>query len=671
MTRPSRAVFLSYASQDGGAAQRISEALRDGGVEVWLDTTELRGGDAWDQKIRRQIRDCALFIPIISETTQSRAEGYFRREWRLAVERTADMSDRIAFLVPVVIDATTDREADVPEAFRNVQWTRLPEGNTPPEFAERVASLLGTVPERAVPARPIPPAHPAGAPQAGPPHTPPGRSGFRAILLAGCAAALLAAALVGWLHFRGAKPQPLAPAGTAAGAAVREQSVAVLPFVNMSSDKEQDYFSDGLSEELIDMLSKVPDLRVPARTSSFYFKGKNETIETMAEQLKVSNLLEGSVRKSGDRLRISAQLIRADNGSHLWSETYDREAKDIFKVQDEIAAAVVEALKLKLAPGRQAETSHRTSSTEAYDEFLLGQQLYNRGEISDLQHSIDAYRRAIALDPGYAGAYAGLAIAESTAADMQGDGAGLERARTAADKAVALAPNESGGYAARAFLRYDFDWDWPGALADTEKAIALNAGDSDAQRRYADLLMTLGRPAESIAAIKKALELDPLSARSWGDRANILIAAHDYDGAYKALVRALEINPDSPYVLNDLGLLQLLQGKFQEALESFKKTRFDPFLLPGTAMAQHSLGRDAESKRTLEEASVKVWKEGAYQLAEAYAWCGDKDRALEWLEHAYRQRDGGLVTVNADPLIAILRGDPRYEAFLRKMKLHE
>jgi TolB-like protein len=667
MTRPSRAVFLSYASQDGGAAQRISEALRDGGVEVWLDTTELRGGDAWDQKIRRQIRDCALFIPIISATTQSRAEGYFRREWRLAVERTADMSERVAFLVPVVIDATSDREADVPEAFRNVQWTRLPDGATPPEFAERVAALLESAPERAAPGRPISPAHPSGAPQAPPPRGRPGRSSSRAALVAGCAAVLLAAAYAGWQHFSGAKSQPV----PAAAVSAREQSVAVLPFVNMSSDKEQDYFSDGLSEELIDMLSKVPDLRVPARTSSFYFKGKNETIEIMAKQLKVSNLLEGSVRKAGDRLRISAQLIRADNGSHLWSETYDREAKDIFKVQDEIAAAVVEALKLKLAPGKPAETSHRTSSTEAYDEFLLGRQLYNRGEINDLQHSIDAYHRAIALDPGYAAAYAGLAIAESTAADMQGDGAGVERARTAADKAVALAPNEAGGYAARAFLRYDFDWDWPGAMADLQKAIELDAGDSDAQRRYSQLLATLDRPTESIAAIKRALELDPLSARTWGDLANLLIAEHDYDGARKALSRALEINADSPYILNDLALLQLVEGKFQDSLESFRKTKFEGFQLPGTAMAEHSLGRDVESKRTLSEAVAKVWKEAAYQLAEAFAWCGDKDRAFEWLERAYRQRDGGLATVNSDPLLASLRGDPRYEAFLRKMKLRQ
>ncbi|HEY0745691.1 MAG TPA: TIR domain-containing protein [Steroidobacteraceae bacterium] len=679
MTEPSRAVFLSYASQDAEAARRICEALRAGGVEVWLDTSDLRGGDSWDQKIRRQIRDCALFVPVISATTQDRAEGYFRREWKMAVERTNDISDRVAFLVPVVIDDTTDRDADVPEAFRNVQWTRLPDAVTPSEFVERIAGLMGTTATKVAPSRPISTAPPK--PTTPPPAKPTTPARPSAALVVTAAAAVLAIGYLGWQQFRASRQSTAATTGAPESAATAtaaltataavEQSVAVLPFVDMSEKKDQEYFSDGLSEELIDMLSKVPDLHVPARTSSFYFKGKNETIETIAKQLKVTNLLEGSVRKAGNRLRITAQLIRADNGFHLWSETYDRDAKDIFKVQDEIAAAVVEALKIKLAPGHQAASSHRTSNTEAYNEYLLGRQFFSQGEPDSLKRSIGAYKRAVALDSSYAAAYAGLAFAESYLADVTGDSPGLERAKVAAETAIALAPTEADGYAARGFLRFDFAWDWPGSRADLEKAVSLDPSDSDARRRYGDLLVSQGQHADGIAAIKKALELDPLSSRTWGDLANSLIVEHDYDGARESLRRALEIAPQSSYILSDVATLQLLEGKPMEALGNFRRSEMDAFRLPGIAMAEHSLGHHVESQRALDETIAKTAMGSAYQIAEAFAWRGDKDKAFEWLERAYRQRDGGLVTINSDPLMTSLRADPRYKVFLRKMNLPE
>ena len=226
------------------------------------------------------------------------------------------------------------------------------------------------------------------------------------------------------------------------------RSVAVLPFADMSENHDQEYFSDGLSEELIELLTQVPNLQVPARTSSFYFKGKSVTIPEIASTLHVSHILEGSVRKSGNTVRVTAQLVRADNGYYLWSETYDRDIQDIFKVQDEIAAAVVTALRGKLAPSPKV-SARRTSNAEAYNQLLLGRQFFNRSNADGLGRAVAAYRQAIALDPGYAAAYAGLADAEDNLADWTGDTAGFKRAEAAADKAIALAPDEADGYSAR------------------------------------------------------------------------------------------------------------------------------------------------------------------------------------------------------------------------------
>ena len=318
MTETSKAVFLSYASQDTEAAHRLARALRAAGVEVWLDTSELRGGDSWDQQIRRQIHDCALFVPIISLNTASRLEGYFRLEWKLAVDRSHLMAAEKPFLLPVVVDATQEDNAHVPDKFREVQWTRLPAGATPAAFVERIQRLLGSAGVH------VEPTHPSGTPLAAyVPLTPLPMASTarskRSPLSIGLIAALAATiAFIGWQHFKISTPTAPAatlittvPNATPSTVATRtEQSIAVLPFLNESSDKEQEYFADGLTETMIDLLSKVPDLHVAARTSSFYFKGKNERLPTIAKELKVANVLEGSVRKSGNRLRITTRVLQ-------------------------------------------------------------------------------------------------------------------------------------------------------------------------------------------------------------------------------------------------------------------------------------------------------------------------------------------------------------------------
>ena len=455
--------------------------------------------------------------------------------------------------------------------------------------------------------------------------------------------------------------------------AVPENSIAVLPFVDMSEKKDQEYFSDGLSEELIDLLTKVPDLRVPARTSSFFFKGKSEDIATIAQKLHVAHVLEGSVRKAANTIRVTAELVRADNGYHLWSETYDRDLKDVFKVQDEIAGAVVSALKVKIDPGREALNSHRTSNAEAHNYYLLGRQFLNRLNLDGGRRAVEAFSKAIALDPNYAAAYAGLAMSEFFVADLTGGMAELERAQAAADKAVTISPGEADGYAARGYIRFEKHWDWAAAQADYAKALALDPADSTVQRRYGQLLGSLGRLPEAIAATRKATELDPLSEPAWQSLDQLLIASGDSAGASEANRRALEIQPESTYALSDLGTLQLLENKAAEALATFRKVDVErvTFRLAGIAIAEHTLGHEKESQQALEELIAKRAQLSAYQIAEAFAWRGENGKAFEWLERAYQQRDGGLTTIKTDPLLASLSDDPRYKALLRKMNLPE
>jgi TolB-like protein/Flp pilus assembly protein TadD/predicted Ser/Thr protein kinase len=452
---------------------------------------------------------------------------------------------------------------------------------------------------------------------------------------------------------------------------IPQNSIAVLPFVNMSSDKEQEYFSDGLTEEMINLLGRVPDLRVPARTSSFYFKGKSETIANMARQLKVAHVLEGSVRKAGKRLRITAQLIRVDNGYHMWSQTYDRDDTDIFAVQDGIAEAVVNALELKLAATIQETGSRGTRNTEGYSQYLRGTQLDQRDSLESLRGAVEAYSRAIQLDPNYAAAYAGRAIAEATLADLAGDTGGIKRAERDANKAIELAPADPTGYSARSYLRTTWVWDWSGAQADIEKALSLGARTRTVLGRHARLLAVLGRLPEAISVQEEAADLDPLSSGAWDNLAYYYASAGDFAAAATALGRALEFEPTSTIGFSYLGMVRLLQGKNQDALEAFRKIDQEGFRLAGIAMAEHSLEHAQASQQALEALIAKHAQEQAYQIAEVCAWRGEKEQAIEWLERAYRQRDGGLSFIKIAPMLVSLHGDRRFTALLLKLQLPE
>jgi TolB-like protein len=450
-------------------------------------------------------------------------------------------------------------------------------------------------------------------------------------------------------------------------------SIAVLPLSDLSAGKNEEYFADGMAEELLNLLAKVPGLHVAARTSSFSFKGKSEDLRAIAEKLNVGHILEGSVRRSGDRLRVTTQLINASDGYHLWSETYDRQLTDVFAVQDDIARAVVAALKLKLLAG-SGTRQRATANGVAYNQYLLGRQFYLRSNLEDYRRAKEAYRKAVDLDPGYAPAWAGLSLAGYWVAE-EADSAttiasGFDRARADAEKAVALGPDIADGYRARGSIRAQVSWDWVGAAADLQHAILLEPENADALSTYAGVVLRpTGRLEEAASDFRKAATLDPLNPRIWGALGLTLLSLGQLEPARAALGRSLEISPSQSFTAFNLALTFLLEKRPAEGLAMAQRSSTEIFRLLGAALAEHDLGHAAESQRLLDQMIAKHAHSDAYQIAEVYAWRGENDSAFVWLERARAQHDGGLLIAKIDSTLRALRGDRRWKPMLAAVHL--
>jgi TolB-like protein/tetratricopeptide (TPR) repeat protein len=460
------------------------------------------------------------------------------------------------------------------------------------------------------------------------------------------------------------------PAPRTAPTPVDDMSIAVLPFVDMSQAKDQEYFSDGLSEELLNQLAQVPNLRVIARTSSFSFKGKEVPVSDIARTLQVGHVLEGSVRKSGNTLRITAQLIRAADSSHLWSQTYDRPLDDVFKVQDEISREVVSALRFKLLPGKQPDNTQRTRDPKAYEQYLLGQDLVRTGGRASVEAALAAYQRAVAIDPTYANAWAQVGNALGSMSDFQDTPAQreakIDESIATATKAIALAPDLPEGYTVRGNLRHRLRWDWKGAQEDLARAIALDPNRATTLRTHSAILSSLGRGDEAVAAARKATELDPVGEDSWTQLGRALAGKHEDAKAREAFERALVLNPQQNWANFLLGNLLLQQGEAELAMSYYARAP-EQFRTTGIAMVEFTRGNEAGSKEALAKMEKDFAIGFAYQIAQAYAWRGEKDQAFEWLERSYDIHDAGLVRLPYDPAVDPLRSDPRFAVLVKKM----
>jgi TolB-like protein/Flp pilus assembly protein TadD len=658
---PTGAVFLSYASQDAEAAARLCNALRAAGIEVWFDQSELRGGDAWDQSIRKQIKTCALFVPVVSQHTHERAEGYFRLEWKLAVDRCYLMSADKPFLVPVVIDNTPDDDERVPEKFREVQWTRLPQGETPRDFATRIGQLLSGESGHSLMM-----AQPRAVVSARPSRS--WRWLALLVVLAGVAAYLLVQKP--WIAKPALPARQTASAETPVAFTPPPHSIAVLPFVNMSGDPSQEYFSDGLTEELLNSLSHINELQVAARTSSFSFQGAHPDIGTVAHKLNVASVLEGSVRRSGHTIRVTAQLNNGVTGFHLWSQTYDRDLGDVLKLQTEIATAVANSLKVTLLGDLGAKIElGGTRNPAALDAYLRASKAFLAYERqADLQAAIAGYSDAIRLDPAYALALAHRSVTLAAYARNYATGLAIHetytKALTDAHKAIALTPELAEAHYALAKVLED-SLEFTRASQEYQRAVALAPGNALLLGDYGVFVADIGQTEAGLAAARHALVLDPLSSDAHISVGAALMAARRYPEAIVAFTDAKGLG-GSGFANAWLSFAYYASGDFQSARTACESAddSNQPICF---ALVYEKLGRHADARQALSRLQAESGDAAAVFYAMIYAQWGDTARALDWLETAMRHRDPYLIRVRQNHNFDQLRNEPRFQAIEREL----
>ncbi len=678
MSEPTKAVFLSYAREDTDAARRIADALRSQGLEVWFDQNELRGGDTWDAKIRQQINDCTLFLPIVSAHTQERSKGYFRLEWKLAVEQTHLMLEGVPFLAPIVIDDTPESGAAVPAEFMKVQWTHLPGALPTPQFVGQVKRLLeGNTLEAGRP-RPAERGGGAASPVSAKRRSPLALAAAALVVVA-IAVALISSKKSERPSAAPAQPvtatprptsQPVAPTATAAS----DKSVAVLAFANLSDDKGNEYFSDGISEELLNVLAKIPGLKVTARTSSFHFKGKDTPIADIAAQLGVAYVVEGSVRKAGDKVRITAQLIKAEGGFHVWSDSFTRDLKDIFAVQDEIAGLIAQQLQLKLGGSSRAM---KQVNPEAYRLVLEGRNFWLLRTGDGFARAEAAFNKALALDPAFAEAHAGLADVWSIRAwyrllggesDASDD---LNRGDAEAQIALRLDPSLAEPYAALGAVRYN-----QRRYAESEQyyqeALRLNPNYAFAHHWHAQLRGIIGHLDELMAGMDKAIELDPLAFITLTSHTLFLTFARRYEEAITLSDRALALRSEVFVPLyGNRALLMLVVGRKDEAVAAARTVLNNPQFQPRWWLDANALyvlrraGFTAEAQADAER--IRAALPARSQLhAAILAALGQPHEALELLV-ANGVSSTSISSLYYSEMWDEVRADPRFPGVIVKL----
>lgn len=634
MIEPTQAVFLSYAREDAPAARRIAEALRAAGVEVWFDENELRGGDEWDAHIKRQIRECALFIPIISAQTQARTEGYFRREWKLADHRTGDMGRRRAFLVPVCIDGTKDADADVPDSFMRAQWTRLPGALPTPAFVAQVKKLLGGQSIEAERSREAgaslddarapsdASAQGGGSRQAAPRQT---HSRWIAGAIAVVAVGVLTVSILSRKSPPISAPQPQTPepkSQTPAPAPKRilaDKSVAVLPFTNMSEDKDSGYFADGVHEDVLTNLALVRELRVVSRTSVQSYRGTTKTMKQIAQELGVVYILEGSVRRSGNKVRVTGQLIHAATDEHVWAQSYDRDLTDIFAIQAELAQQIAKALSAALSPEERARLEHPTvANPAAYDLLLRARRIDRDGNDTrqELETEEAMLQSAVALDPNYAAAWAALGALHSQIIfnNIDTSAARLAKSQAAIDQARRLDPDNPDVILGVGTLYYYGRRDYPRALEQFARLRQIWPNNYYGHFLTGLVLRRQGKWAESLASLRRAAELDPGSAEIARNLMITFAAMRRYPEAIAEQQRRVRLLPESLRESFEVARLHyFMDGSTKagdELLAGPVAARADPAVVAGYRKLWASMKGDFATVRELNREFPDAWAPG-------------------------------------------------------------
>ena len=545
LSTPPGAVFLSYASEDAPAALRLCEDLRAAGIEVWLDQSALRGGDAWDAAIQKQIRECALFVPLVSASTNARGEGYFRLEWRLAVERSYRVADDQAFLLPVLIDDTPQAMARVPDRFRERQWSQLKGGAASPAFISQVQRLLSAGPDspRALPG------------QADSAETAPRK---RLWAVAGAATAIATAALVvfflarnGHLSQHGsAATVPALPAPSAGTAVPARTAIAVLPFDNLSGHSDDAYLADGLQEEILNALARLRSLTVISRTSVMQFRGAARNVREIAQRLGVGSILEGSIRRGGNTLRLTIQLIDARDDRHVFAANYDRELSGILDLQSTVARQVADALAATLSQYERGELERvGTNSGDAYDRYLRALAVIQRISPTDYAALAEPRRlleEAVRFDPDYTDALAMLSQTDVWAFEAKGHREDAVKAEQAFQRALAIDPQLPEGILARGLYTMYAAHDPDRAMADLEVAVRVRPNSVRAHAALGFALRRRARWGEALEHLGRARDLDPLNSAYAAGPQSTLLGLRRYPEALEENKLTVQRFPNDP-----------------------------------------------------------------------------------------------------------------------------
>ena len=446
-----------------------------------------------------------------------------------------------------------------------------------------------------------------------------------------------------------------------------DKSIAVLPFVDMSEKQDQEYLSDGLSEELIDHLVHSPDLKVIARSSSFQFKATKDDLRAIARKLGVTHVLEGSVRKTGQQLRVSAQLTRASDGKPLWSQTYDRNLDDIFEVQDQIGEEVSQALHVALPSGRPPHEP----DVRAYNLVLEGNYFKARRTLVDAERAVDLYQQALDIRPDYALAWARLASAYLRAEVMKGPPSEDQNRRVleALNRALQLDPNLAWAYYTRAGFEMNVAWDWVAAQADTKRMVAIDPQFELLPRSFGDLARVFGDVAQAVEWYQRDIERNLLDPNALDSLGIALCAANRLEQCLQIRLRLQQLHPEFDGINSAVGITRLYLGQFGAALEAMQRETNEDYSLSGLALVYWAMKNRAESDAVLNSLQKKFASSDPYGIAQVHAYRAENDAAFQWLDVAYRLHHAGMLDIKTDPLLHNLHRDPRFQAVLKRMRL--